>query len=96
MFTREEVSLHHTAEDCWLIINGRVYNVTSWIDEHPGGDEIGLGAGRDASMLFEHKPHSEYARSLLSKYEIGVIEDDARYTLLSPARNLEDIIIDRP
>jgi cytochrome b involved in lipid metabolism len=37
-FTKAEVAKHDTVHDCWLIINGKVYDVTPFVDEHPGGD----------------------------------------------------------
>ncbi len=50
-FRREEVSQHRTKEDCWIILHGEVYNVTSWLNKHPGGAKILLNhAGEDASV----------------------------------------------
>ncbi len=40
LYTVEEVLQHNTANDCWIIINKRVYNVTSWIPRHPGGEQV--------------------------------------------------------
>ena len=36
-YTLAEVKLHGTKTDCWTVVNGSVYNVTSWISQHPGG-----------------------------------------------------------
>ena len=36
-FTAAEVSAHCSRSDCWLIIGGLVYDVTGWVDKHPGG-----------------------------------------------------------
>src|SRR3989338_3843782 len=89
VFTREEVRNHNTADDCWTIIDGKVYNVTAWVDLHPGGDAIGAGAGIDATDLFEFQHHSEHARSILARYFIGVVEEEPRYTLTVQDRNTQ-------
>ena len=39
-FTLEEVAKHDNEDDCWMVINGKVYDVTDYIDDHPGGDVI--------------------------------------------------------
>jgi len=49
-----------------------VYNVTEYLDEHPGGGEVMLSvAGKDATEDFEDVGHSNHARSMLAKYELG-------------------------
>lgn len=49
-----------------------MYNVTEYLDEHPGGGEVMLSvAGKDATNDFEDVGHSSHARSLLNKYLIG-------------------------
>ncbi|KAG4101488.1 Flavocytochrome c [Neocallimastix lanati (nom. inval.)] len=49
----EEVSKHNTEDDCWVIINGNVLNMTHFLNEHPGGkNAILLYAGKDASNEF--------------------------------------------
>ncbi|KAK4570448.1 Cytochrome b2, mitochondrial precursor [Recurvomyces mirabilis] len=48
--TGEEVAKHNTREDCWVIINGRAYDVTEFMPEHPGGPKIILKyAGKDGT-----------------------------------------------
>jgi hypothetical protein len=56
-FTAEEVAAHNSTNDCWTIINGFVYEVTSFIRRHPGGSsDIEKMCGVDASedFLKEH------------------------------------------
>lgn len=73
----EEVEKHSTGEDCWIIYESRVYDVTSFLMEHPGGEDLILGeAGRDATDAFENAAHSTKAREMLSKYVIGEVDPD--------------------
>ena len=51
-----ELSEHNTREDLWLSVNGHVYNVTKFIDKHPGSDKPFLHfAGSDATSGFNSK-----------------------------------------
>ena len=53
-YTLSEVSIHNSRESCWTIVNGKVYNLTSYIDRHPGGpNKIMQICGRDGTSLFE-------------------------------------------
>ena len=54
-----EVATHNTAESCWLVINGQVYDVTTFLDGHPGGGKVLVAyGGKDASQDFImlHRP----------------------------------------
>ncbi|KAG6507404.1 hypothetical protein ZIOFF_032747 [Zingiber officinale] len=71
----DEVAKHNVAKDCWLIIDGKVYDVTPFIDDHPGGDEVLLAVtGMDATNDFEDIGHSSTARDMMAKYYIGEID----------------------
>ncbi|RDB29558.1 Cytochrome b2, mitochondrial [Hypsizygus marmoreus] len=53
-WTLEEVGTHNSASSCWVIIQNRVYDVTEFLNEHPGGASIILRyAGRDATPAYE-------------------------------------------
>ena len=48
-----ELQKHGKRTDAWLAIRGKVYNVTQYMDFHPGGvDELMKGVGKDATKIF--------------------------------------------
>ncbi|KAG5538192.1 hypothetical protein RHGRI_018944 [Rhododendron griersonianum] len=58
-------------------VDGRfkVYDVTSFLDDHPGGDEVLITAtGKDATDDFEDVGHSDSAREMMSKYLVGEVD----------------------
>ncbi len=55
----EEVANHKKLNDVWMVLNGKVYDVSKFIFEHPGGNVIMDGSGRDATALYEEIGHSE-------------------------------------
>ncbi|NXF98857.1 CYB5B protein, partial [Sakesphorus luctuosus] len=70
----EEVEKRNSSRETWLIIHGRVYDVTRFLEEHPGGEEVLLEqAGRDATESFEDVGHSMDAREMLKQYYIGEV-----------------------
>ncbi|KAK1293837.1 Cytochrome b5 isoform B [Acorus calamus] len=74
-YTLRDVSKHSTSEDCWLIINGKVYDVTKFLEDHPGGDDVLLSAtGKDATDDFEDVGHSDSARAMMDEYYVGEID----------------------
>ena len=55
-----------------MIINNKVYDLTSYVASHPGGTGSILSVcGKDATTMYANIGHSDYAKSLLSKYYIG-------------------------
>jgi hypothetical protein len=39
-YTRAEVAKHAFQDDCWIILNNKVYNISTWADLHPGGHAV--------------------------------------------------------
>lgn len=75
-YTMADVKLHNTQSNCWTVVNGSVYNVTSWISKHPGGSSAIVGmCGVDASAAFsgQHGGQSRPASELAS-FKIGVLK----------------------
>ena len=73
-FTLDEIKKHNTEEDCWIIVNNRVYDCTEYLELHPGGiDSITINAGHDATEDFV-AIHSQKATKMLEKYYIGDVD----------------------
>jgi len=75
-YTMNEVASHANKNDCWLVIDGKVYDVTKFIPDHPGGNEILKGCGKDATSLFmgEREHGENNAASYLPQFQIGTIQ----------------------
>ena len=80
-YTLDEVALHKTKEDCWMSIEGKVYDVTPVTTSgvHPGGPSILQGCGTDATKLFldrpnDKGPHPEEVKAGLEKFLLGDLE----------------------
>jgi len=74
-YSWEDIKKHATREDLWFVIEGKVYNVTSFLDDHPGGDEVLKDvAGTDATQEFKNVSHSKDALEMLKLYEIGTLK----------------------
>ena len=74
--TLEEVKKHNKKEDAWTIIENKVYNITSWIPKHPGGEIIMQALGKDATQLFITNNHPSYVKkTILPKYYMGTLKN---------------------
>ncbi|CAR27505.1 ZYRO0C18524p [Zygosaccharomyces rouxii] len=85
----KEVMLHNNVNDCWIVLNGEIYDVTSFIGKHPGGAARLLEvAGRDATAKFlqvhsqevldRMKNHLIYIGKLKGRFELVVSEEELR------------------
>ncbi|KIK98307.1 hypothetical protein PAXRUDRAFT_134480 [Paxillus rubicundulus Ve08.2h10] len=78
VITYAELEANNSKDSLYVLLHGKVYNVTKFIDEHPGGDEVILAeAGKDATEAFEDVGHSDEARELLPGMCIGEFEKDS-------------------
>ncbi|KAI3605017.1 mitochondrial cytochrome [Moniliophthora roreri] len=70
------IAEHNNRNDCWIIVHGKVYDVTDFLDEHPGGSKIILKyAGADATEAYEpiHPPNAITDNLPIEKH-IGAID----------------------
>ncbi|NWW64160.1 CYB5 protein, partial [Ifrita kowaldi] len=81
----EEVQKHNNSQSTWIIIHHRIYDVTKFLDEHPGGEEVlREQAGGDATENFEDVGHSTDARTMSESFIVGELHPDDRSKLQKP------------
>lgn len=62
-----------------MIIHNNIYDVTAFLNEHPGGEEVLLEqGGRDGTENFEDVGHSSDAREMMNKYKVGELVEEER------------------
>ncbi|OWM66077.1 hypothetical protein CDL15_Pgr015504 [Punica granatum] len=71
VYSKAEVSFHNKRDDCWIIIKNRVYDVTSYVEEHPGGDAILAHAGDDSTEGFFGPQHATRVFDMIEDFYIG-------------------------
>ncbi len=78
--SKKEVLLHNTPSDCWVIIFNDVYDLTPFVEKHPGGSRIILTrAGEDATSYFQTKHWGdEKIKKYLQKFLIGTLPEEER------------------
>jgi cytochrome b involved in lipid metabolism len=77
-----ELARHATPQDCWMAIRGSVYDLTSYLPDHPSRPEIiEPWCGKEATQAYETKtkgrPHSSAADQLLPALRIGAFAPTA-------------------
>ncbi|OTB08968.1 hypothetical protein M426DRAFT_316259 [Hypoxylon sp. CI-4A] len=75
-FTRDEVAKHNSEDSLWFVVDSKVYDVTDFVDAHPGGESVlRQVAGTDATVAF----YNLHRHEVLTKYEdlqIGILEGE--------------------
>ena len=75
-YTMADVKQHADPSSCWTIVDGKVYDVTQWIGQHPGGPtRIESLCGNDATGAFTGQHANDTApKNRLASFQIGVLE----------------------
>ena len=84
-----ELSEHKSRNSCWLAVHGKVYDVTSFLEDHPGGAGLLIkNAGRDATSAYESIHNPDLIEETLSE-EALIGEVDA--SSLEPEESTSDV-----
>lgn len=85
LYSMAEVAKHNDNKKTWVVIHNGIYDVTEFLNEHPGGEEVLLEqAGKDATEPFEDVGHSSDARELMAKYKVGELIESERKAVKEP------------
>ena len=84
--TMQEVERHNTPDDCWVVINGKVYDLSEFRKGHPGGSKIITdNAGKDVSNLFNDVHPKDIVERLLSPEAcVGILDE----TTIDPEKHV--------
>ncbi|PYH96750.1 cytochrome b5 [Aspergillus ellipticus CBS 707.79] len=80
-FTPAEIETHNSAKSCYVTLGSKVYDVTDFVDGHPGGDDLVLEyAGKDVTEILRDEAshtHSDSAYEILDEYHIGFVASES-------------------
>ncbi|EPS25591.1 hypothetical protein PDE_00525 [Penicillium oxalicum 114-2] len=89
-FTPAQVESHNTAKSCYITIGRNVYDVTDFVEDHPGGGDLILEyAGKDVEEIMKDEishEHSEAAYEILTDYHVGFLGPEATGKSLANVR----------
>lgn len=79
--TMEELAEHDHEDSCWKAINGKVYDVTDYIPDHPTDPEVMYEwCGRESTEAWDTKgygrPHSRRAERMLEPMLVGTLREE--------------------
>ena len=74
-YNLEEIQKHKSNKDCWIVINDKVYDVSKFLSEHPGGKKVLIRVGgKDATEQFYQLHKESVLTKIGSQYEIGTLK----------------------
>ncbi|KAF8423418.1 inositolphosphorylceramide-B C-26 hydroxylase [Tirmania nivea] len=89
--TRAELALHNSKKSCYVAIGTRVFDITEFLADHPGGEDLVLEyAGKDVTKILGDEishQHSEAAYEILEEYVVGNLDENGDSAISSRNRN---------
>ncbi|KAI6297733.1 hypothetical protein MCOR33_005982 [Pyricularia grisea] len=83
-FTQAEVEAHNTNRSCYVTVGQNVYDVTDFLDAHPGGADLVLDcAGKDIGAILKDEDshtHTEAAYEILEESLVGFLKPDKSFS----------------
>ncbi|KAG5487907.1 hypothetical protein LSCM1_08222 [Leishmania martiniquensis] len=80
----DQVAAKKSPDSAWIVINNKVYDVTPFLDLHPGGRDVLLcHAGGDATQAFTDNGHSDMAYRMMTTYAIDDLVPNERKAFVS-------------
>ncbi|XP_019749446.1 cytochrome b5 [Hippocampus comes] len=96
-FTLDDIAEHNSVKSTWIVISHKVYDVTGFLEEHPGGEEVlREHAGGDATENFEDVGHSSDARAIAQQMFVGELHPDDREKVAKPSESLATPLEEQP
>lgn len=93
LYTWEEIRRHNTDKDCWVVLYGKVLDVTAFLNHHPGGlDPINDLGGYDITNSFESIGHTTFAEEKSQKFIIGKVDPNSK----PPVVKRKDVVDNKP
>lgn len=94
--TQAEVASHNSAKSCFVTIDERVFDITEFVEDHPGGGDLVLEyAGKDVKEILEdeisHK-HSDSAYEILDDYLVGFVATQKVVDAATESQHPDDIV----
>ncbi|KAL1650714.1 fatty acid alpha-hydroxylase [Diplodia intermedia] len=78
--TQAEVQAHDSAESCYVTVGSKVYDITSFVEDHPGGGDLILEyGGKDVTDILADEishTHSDSAYEILDEHLVGFVVNE--------------------
>ena len=79
VYTFAEIAKHNTPESSWCVVRGRVLDLTKFLKKHPGGSQIILASGIDATILVDSYHPNGVPSAIIDKLTIGCVAKSVSY-----------------